>query len=426
MVSLITFFLLSSTGCVKRTIVIESNPPGAKVWINEHPAGTTPVSHEFITHGRYKFRLDKPGFRELTVREMVRAPIYQWIPLDLFFEHLLPFHLEDRHAFRYSLTPESPKERLGKTPAFELPQIEADLRSPDPEKRRQACFLLAGRRDPATAQEVLQATRDPIPTVRSSALSAWRAIRQAESLDRLEEALRLDPDDNVRWQAAIEMEALASPKAVPALIGALKDKKPLVRIGAAEALNGIPDPKALDPLIAALRDRESPVRRAAAQALGKIGDRKAVRPLTRALRHHDFQTRRKAVEALRGLKDPACGPALVRTFTDWDPKIRDTATLALIEFGDERVVPPLIRSLKGWKPWTREHAARALGGLKNPRAIEPLKRALLREPNPTAYAAMSEALVALGVAIEKSWIRTFAPPKEDELKGKKDWREGTS
>ena len=35
-------------GCVKRTLLIESDPPGAKVWINETPAGitaaTSPVS----------------------------------------------------------------------------------------------------------------------------------------------------------------------------------------------------------------------------------------------------------------------------------------------------------------------------------------------------------------------------------------------
>ena len=71
------------TGCVKRTILIESDPPGATVWINEHQQeAVTPLAHEFITHGRYKFRLEKKGFKELTAREMVWAPIYQWIPLD--------------------------------------------------------------------------------------------------------------------------------------------------------------------------------------------------------------------------------------------------------------------------------------------------------------------------------------------------------
>ncbi len=67
------------SGCVKRAIVIESTPTGADVWINEQRVGVTPIEREFITHGRYKFRLKKSGFQMMEVREMVRAPIYQWI-----------------------------------------------------------------------------------------------------------------------------------------------------------------------------------------------------------------------------------------------------------------------------------------------------------------------------------------------------------
>ncbi len=400
------------TGCVERTIVIESDPPGATVWINEHRLELpTPVAYEFITHGRYKFRLEKSGFRELVAREMVWAPIYEWIPIDFFTENLLPLHLRDRHVFQYHLDPRPPSERLQVETQEDFKAVMADLTSPSVEKRRLACVTLARLRDPATGPAVLAATSDSAASVRAAALGAWRGIQGPQAIDRLEEVLRLDPNREVRWQAAAELEALGDPQAVPILIEALKDRDPLVRGGAAEALKGIPDPRAVWPLIRALRDQDTTVRRAATEGLGRIGDQAAVPALTKVLFHHDVVTRRKAVEALAQLKDPSSGPALVRTFNDWDPEVRHKATDALINFGDERVVPPLIRQLRAWNPWTREHAARALGGLKDPRAVKPLQTALAREPDPPAYQAMLEALKALGAQPQESWYRIF-PVKE--------------
>lgn len=399
--------LLSLTGCVKRAILVESDPPGAKVWINGHPVGVTPATYEFITHGRYRIRLEKKGYQELITREMVRAPIYQWIGLDLIFEHLLPVHLEDKHLFRYALTPESPQEHLLIEKPADLSAILADLESSDPIKRHLACVDLARLRDPSTVQAVREATGDPSPEVRSAALGALRAIEGPKALDRLAEVLRQDPVPQVRWQAAIELEALGDPQAVPALVDALKDRHWLVRTGAAEGLKGIPDPRAVQPLIKALRDKETSVQRSSAEGLGLIGDKAAVKPLTKALFYHDLHIRRKAVEALARLKDPTSGVALVKTFTDWDPRVRHTATQALIEFGDERVVPLLIRRLRGLKPWTREHAAIVLGHLKDQRAIEPLMKAFRREPDPPASQAMFNALTGLGVHLDLTWQKAL-------------------
>ena len=387
--------LLLATGCVKRSIVVESNPPGAQVWINEHPAGVTPLTQSFIIHGRYKFRLRKMGFRELVTREMVRAPVYEWIPLDFVFEILFPFHLEDKHVFRYHLTAEPPSERLQVEGPADLKVALEDLQASDPEKRRAACFALARVRDPSTTAAVMIATRDPMPTVRIVALEALRAILGVEALPRLTEVLRQDPNPEVRWQAAAQLEAVKNPQAVPALTQALKDRSPLVRTGAAEALKGIPDPRATQPLIRALRDKDTAVRRAAAEGLGLIGDRVAVRPLIRALFHHDFQTRRRAAKSLSQLKDPTAAPWLVRSLDDWDPELRRIATEAVIQLGNHEVVPRLVRYLHSWKPATREQAAITLGRLKDPRAIKPLHRIAVREPNERTHSAMVAALLSI-------------------------------
>ncbi|MDO8729786.1 MAG: HEAT repeat domain-containing protein [Candidatus Omnitrophota bacterium] len=426
-IPLLTLMLaFSLTGCVKRTILIESEPAGAKVWINEHPAGTTPVKYEFITHGRYNFRLRKSGFREVVAREKVPAPLYEWIPFDFFAEILLPVRLEDKHRFLYKLTPEAPSERLQEeTPADVKADLEG-LQDSDPEKRRAACFNLARRRDPSTAEAVLAATRDPAPIVRKTALQAFRAIRGKDSLPRLTEMLAQDPNPEVRWQAAAEIEALKGKQAIPDLIQALKDKDPLVRAGAAEALKGIsPDPQAARPLILALRDKDTTVRRAAAEALGKIGDRSAVRPLIRVLFHHDFQTRRRAAASLGQIGDPSAGFALARSLDNWDPKLRQIAGQVLIQMGDRRAVPMLIRYLRSWEATTRQESAIVLGGLKDERAVEPLVRAFHREPNPVTSHAMLEALQSLGAQTDPSWeeVDRYRLQKYQERVNRQDKKE---
>ncbi|MCM8794840.1 MAG: HEAT repeat domain-containing protein [Candidatus Omnitrophica bacterium] len=386
---------LSLSGCVKRTILVETDPPGAQLWINGRLIGKTPASYEFITHGRYKFDLEKSGFQPLTARETVKAPVYQWIPIDFFAEWFYPGKLNDEHRFTYRLTPQPPEERLQPQTAEDLQTALTDLQSGSPDKQIAACTYLAARRDPTTAQPLQEATHSPDPQVRAAALGAYRAVAGKDSTARLLEVLRTDPDREVRWKAAAELEALKDPQALPGLIDSLKNPDPLVRLGAAEALKGMPDPSAVNPLIRALKDKDTGVRRAATEGLGRIGDKTAVPALTKVLFHHDFQTRRLAAKSLAQLKDPFAGPALVKTFTDWDPQVRQTATAALIEFGDERAVPLLIKRLRALKPWTREHAAQALGGIGGPLAVGPLERALARESNSEARAAMQAALEKL-------------------------------
>ena len=397
---LLFFTVLLVAGCVKRSILIETDPPGAQLWINEHEIGKTPVLYDFITHGRYKFRLEKSGFKPITAREMIRAPIYEWIGIDFVSEWVLPVHLKDFHHFRYTLNSQPPMERAVVETSEDVQKLVAKLRDPKPEKRRLACVELAKLREQSTAAPMEAATHDSSPVVRAAALNALRAIQGPPAIERLLEALRADPSREVRWQAASELEVLADPRAVPALIQALKDRDPLVRTGAAEALKAIPDGAALRPLIRALKEPDAGVRRAATEALGRIGDRAAVRPLTKVLFHHDVRTRRKAVEALSLLKDPASGPALVKTFNDYDRHVRGKATQALINFGDQRVVPMLIRRLHSWRPWVREHAAQVLGGLKPPQAIRPLEKALKSERDLPAHNRMVMALRDLGVSTQ--------------------------
>jgi hypothetical protein len=39
--------LLVATGCVQRTMRVDSNPPGAIVWMNDQEIGRTPLERDF-------------------------------------------------------------------------------------------------------------------------------------------------------------------------------------------------------------------------------------------------------------------------------------------------------------------------------------------------------------------------------------------
>jgi hypothetical protein len=94
------------TGRVARSITIETNPPGAVVWLNDNEVGRTPVTAPFTWYGVYNIRMELEGYEPLVVNERVAAPWYQWMFLDLPFETVVPGTRHDEHRFGpYELTP---------------------------------------------------------------------------------------------------------------------------------------------------------------------------------------------------------------------------------------------------------------------------------------------------------------------------------
>ena len=97
-------------GQVQRTITIDSEPEGARCWLNDNEVGLTPVTVPFTWYGTYRVRLEKPGYEPLEAEAPVRAPWFQWIPFDLAFETVVPGTHSDAHAFRYRLTEARPTD----------------------------------------------------------------------------------------------------------------------------------------------------------------------------------------------------------------------------------------------------------------------------------------------------------------------------
>ena len=72
-----------SSGCVRRTITITSEPPGALCWLNGREVGRTPVTVDFLFYGDYDVQLTHDGYEPLITDGKAEPPWWDIIPLDL-------------------------------------------------------------------------------------------------------------------------------------------------------------------------------------------------------------------------------------------------------------------------------------------------------------------------------------------------------
>ncbi len=96
--------LMLLPACVDRRILVTSEPPGARVWINDTEVGTTPVQTAFRFYGVYDIRLEKPGFEPIHQARKADAPLYEYPGLDL-ATGLIPLDWKSRVEWHFTLTP---------------------------------------------------------------------------------------------------------------------------------------------------------------------------------------------------------------------------------------------------------------------------------------------------------------------------------
>jgi hypothetical protein len=70
-------------GCVRRTIAITSDPPGATVTVNDVQVGRTPCEFDFMFHGVYDVLFEKPGYEPTRKPMRASAPLSEYPPVDL-------------------------------------------------------------------------------------------------------------------------------------------------------------------------------------------------------------------------------------------------------------------------------------------------------------------------------------------------------
>lgn len=103
-----------TTGCVRRRIMVRTNPPGARVTIDNQVSQTTPAASSFVFYGTREFRIEKDGYRTETIRRNIRPPWYQYPGIDFIAETLWPGELRDDHIIDVQLVPQEalPQEEI--------------------------------------------------------------------------------------------------------------------------------------------------------------------------------------------------------------------------------------------------------------------------------------------------------------------------
>jgi HEAT repeat protein len=306
----------------------------------------------------------------------------------------------------WSLGDEAQREAL-------LPLLLQELASSVPSRRARAAELLAEagadeavpalyellrrERDLSVRCQALRAlhhlagTAEAIEGPSAEELAAWKDELLAGLVEQLQSIAPAQ-----RWSAAEGLGRLGDPRAVPALVGALRDPHAFVRWTAIQALGEIGAPETVALLLPLLEEPDPLIRRSAVDALGRFDTPESREALRRALRDPDPTVRRNAIDAVARLQDTAAVDALVLAL---DPRnglwLRYSAAEALGVVGNHRAVAPLIEAAQDPQVLIRRVAVRSLGLLHDSRAIPTLVRAL-RDPDPQVRLHAAEGLGRIG------------------------------
>lgn len=105
-VSLIAAPLAASSGCVERTMKINTQPAGARVFVNDEEVGLSPARVAFTWYGDYDIVIRKEGFETLKTHYRVSPPWHQYPPFDFVGEVMVPSTIQDEHILpTYELQP---------------------------------------------------------------------------------------------------------------------------------------------------------------------------------------------------------------------------------------------------------------------------------------------------------------------------------
>ena len=104
MVANVCFF----TGCVRRRLIVRTNPPGASIYVDKQLIGTSPAATPFTYYATREIEAVGDGFRTEKVMRTISPPWYQFPPLDFISETLWPWEIRDERIVDITLVPERP------------------------------------------------------------------------------------------------------------------------------------------------------------------------------------------------------------------------------------------------------------------------------------------------------------------------------
>ena len=202
--------------------------------------------------------------------------------------------------------------------------------------------------------------RDPQEHLRIAAYLALADIAPRDAVALFEDGL-LDSSVMVRARAGEGLARAGSSATRSALLRALDDPAPSVRIAALNALGAKADPGLRPTIIRLSKSEEGVLHIFALAALARMGQSDAVDEIASEATLPDAELRMAAVGALGQLKRPASLPILSQSVYDPDPSVRAFAAGALGDLGNPKGEPALLHALEDDDPRVRSVAAASLG-----------------------------------------------------------------
>lgn len=248
-------------------------------------------------------------------------------------------------------------------------------------------------KDERNVRGLVLALKHRDPAVAYEAVEALGEIGDPAAAGPLTEALTGDKYSGLRWKAAEALTQIGT-ESVPYLINALENPDEDVRWKAAISLGEIGDRRAIDPLISLLGDEDRFVRSRAAYALGIMGEQ-VIQPLAEVLStEKNPDLRLGAVMALGRIQADPATRLLIRATTDSSGDVRQEAMTALAATGREGLLV-LLDALKFAEKREKINIIRVLGEIGSKDAIEPLMQ-LLETADADARPLIIQAIADLG------------------------------
>ncbi len=127
----LALMIATQGGCVRRTITVVSDPPGALVWLNDREIGRTPVTTDFLFYGRYDIRLFLDGYEPVQTFADAKAPWWDSLGLDLAAE-AMPAEPHAKIVWNFTLMPVDSLEPELLSRAADLRKITEEQASAEP------------------------------------------------------------------------------------------------------------------------------------------------------------------------------------------------------------------------------------------------------------------------------------------------------
>ncbi|MBN1652986.1 MAG: HEAT repeat domain-containing protein [Deltaproteobacteria bacterium] len=247
-----------------------------------------------------------------------------------------------------------------------LSRLKSEMRYADAARRREIIRLFAEYPSAEVGDALLNALEDDDPRVRLEAARCAAKVQLRKAAPVLLEWLR-QPQIETRAQAVRTLGELADTSTLPVFVALLNDDQNEVRRAAASALGRLVAPELLEPLLGRLDDPDTTVRARVVRALGQLGDPRAVEPILSRFDREAVEVRIEALSALGKLGDKRALNSLLEALSHGSDEERFMAAAAIGELGGDAAVDALSDSLSNSDPRTAKAIIAALGMVKHQR-----------------------------------------------------------